>query len=93
MRNMKIILINPPGFGEGASAGLGYLAAIAKKNGFNDIRVVDFQSYHQNINERMKKIIEDTPDIIGVTVNSFSIISKLSFSPISLMDGVYFSMV
>lgn len=57
---MKIILIDPPGFGEGVSTGLGYLAAIAKKNGFDDIRVVDFQNYHQNINERMKKIIENS---------------------------------
>ena len=77
MRNMKIILIDPPGFGEGASVGLAYLVAIAKKNGFDDIRVVDFQNYRQNINERMKKIIEDSPDIIGVTVNSFTIINAL----------------
>ncbi len=74
---MKIILIDPPGFAKGGSIGLAYLAAIAKKNGFNDIRVVDFQNYRQNINERMKKIIEDSPDIVGVTVNSFTIINAL----------------
>jgi len=33
---MKIILIDPPGFGEGVSTGLAYLAAIAKKNGFTE---------------------------------------------------------
>ncbi|MDP2947648.1 MAG: radical SAM protein, partial [Nanoarchaeota archaeon] len=74
---MKIILIDPPGFGEGISTGLAYLVAIAKKNGFDDIKVVDFQNYRQDINERMEKIIEESPDIIGITVNSFTIINAL----------------
>jgi len=74
---MRIILIDPPGFGEGVSTGLAYLAAIAKKEKFNDIGVVDFQNYRQNLKERMKKIMNDSPDVIGLTVNSFTIINAL----------------
>ena len=74
---MKIILIDPPGFGEGISTGLAYLVALAKQGGFNDIKVVDFQNYRKNKEERINKIIQDKPDIIGITVNSFTIINAL----------------
>lgn len=74
---MKICLIDPSGFGEGISTGLAYLVASAKESGFNDIRVVDFQNYQQHIDQRIKKIIDDSPEIVGVTVNSFTIINAL----------------
>ena len=74
---MKIILIDPPGFGEGVSTGLAYLIAIAKQNRFDNVRVVDFQNHRQNIDERINKIIDDSPDIVGITVNSFTMINAL----------------
>jgi len=74
---IKIILIDPPGFGEGISTGLAYLAAVAKQNGFSDIAVVDFQNYRQNVEERINKIIAEQPDIIGFTINSFTVINAI----------------
>lgn len=74
---MKIILIDPPGFGEGVSSGLAYLVASAKQGGFYDIRVVDFQNYRYLFNQRIEKIVDESPDIIGITVNSFTIINAL----------------
>lgn len=77
IRYMKIRLIDPEGFSPGFSTGLAYLAAFAKKGGFNDILVVDFQNYRAKIDERINKIIIESPDIIGVTVNSFNILNAL----------------
>lgn len=74
---MKIILIDPSGFGKGISTGLAYLVSSVKQGGFNDIKVVDFQNYRKNKKERINKIIQDKPDIIGITVNSFTIINAL----------------
>ncbi len=74
---MKIRLIDPEGFSQGFSTGLAYLAACAKQGGFNDIGVVDFQNYRTEIDKRINKIIAETPDVIGVTVNSFNILNAL----------------
>lgn len=74
---MKIYLIDPQGFAPGFSTGLAYLVACAKQGGFKDIYVVDFQNYRQQTEERINNIIVNKPDIIGITVNSFTILNAL----------------
>ncbi len=74
---MKIYLIDPEGFSQGFSTGLASLTACAKRGGFDNISVVDFQNYRKKFDERINKIISENPDVVGITVNSFNILNAL----------------
>jgi len=74
---MIIRLIDPPGFSRGISTGLAYLGACAKQAGYSNIRVIDIQNNRRQVEERLNKIIQEKPDILGITLNSFTILNGL----------------
>lgn len=89
---MKIILINPPltleetygNYSELASClpqlGLCALAGYLIKNGYKDIRIIDATAMRIGINDIVKDIVSEIPDLVGIycnTTNYYSV-SKLS---------------
>lgn len=104
--NKKILLINPPLSGSLSSGiftvkvplGLGYIAAYAEKNGFNDIKILDCMAYYENIKkikkdvfriglseeEIIKQIKEFNPDIVGISC-SYTIHENDSFNVAKLV--------
>lgn len=84
----KILLIDPEGFGSGLNLGIGYLAAVLTKNGYQ-VKVVDYNndstrlSFGPKINfwptrresweQKITKALDWKPDVIGVSINSFSL--------------------
>ena len=71
-KNVKITLINPP-FLPGVKRhppnvpiGLGYLAAVAEKNG-HDVNVIDCLPVDMDYSEMKKQVAAFDPDIIGIT--------------------------
>ena len=90
---MKILLINPPRFnevvadnpsfieeerGNNPPLGILYIATYLKKYSKHDISIIDAQveklGYDQSFKERIKKI---NPDIVGVTVMTFTLIDVI----------------
>ena len=77
---MKILLINPPLFEDIGSVraltpplGLLYLAGYLEKNSYSNIRIVDADAAHLGWSDLQKLLIEDNPDIIGITACSFTL--------------------
>lgn len=70
MNNIKVLLVSPKIEGDVVDScfplGLAYLSSILKKNGFNDIKAIDY-SIETNV-EIKNKIDKWTPDFIGVTM-------------------------
>jgi len=64
---MKVLLIDPKGFSKGLNPGLGYLAAILKKNS-HGVKVLDFQNKEGDEEARLQKAFEWAPDIIGISI-------------------------
>lgn len=84
----KILLIDPKGFGAGLNLGLGYLAAVLLKNGY-EVKVIDLNNSLERLSngpelnlrlfkiETWKKKINSAiiwqPDVIGISINSFTL--------------------
>lgn len=88
----RVLLIDPKGFGAGLSLGLGYLAAVLTKNNYQ-VRVVDCNNTPtrlsqgprfnlgflkpQDWQEKVRKGLKWKPDVIGISINSFTLESAL----------------
>ncbi len=82
---MKILLIEPPGKNKGLNTGLGYLAAVCKRDG-HKVMVLDTNNREPGgygspnsvpedsvIDEMVKKAMADfNPEMVGVSVKSFT---------------------
>lgn len=68
---MKILFIDPEGYQLGLNTGIGYLAAVLMKRGY-DVRVLDFNNNTKNKEERFMKNIIDS-DVVCLSVKSFTI--------------------
>ena len=83
----KVLLIDPRGFGSGLNLGLGYIAAVLNRNDY-EVRVVDCNNFpvrlskgpsinigdltHEDWRVKIGKTLEWEPDVIGVSINSFT---------------------
>lgn len=91
----RILLIDPRGFGSGLNLGLGYLAAVLIRDG-HEVKVIDCNNNPARLSSgsrlRLKKLtlpdwkdrIKDgllwEPDIIGFSINSFTLPSALEIA-------------
>ncbi len=71
---MKILLINPPAFNDIGHVlsrtpplGLLYLASYLEKNRYKDIKVIDADVSQLTWDMLRERLIEEKPDIVGVT--------------------------
>jgi len=73
---MRVLLINPFGFGDpsgsGVHVGLGYLASALTTHNC-DVKVLDFENFHSNRKERLDAALNWKPTVIGITVTTFSV--------------------
>jgi len=81
---MKVLLINPPGFGDlsgqGVNVGLGYLASAVQKAG-QDVRILDLNTPLKIPNShRIDSCINWQPDMVGLSINSFNVLSAVKIS-------------
>lgn len=83
----KILLIDPRGFGSGLNLGLGYIAAVLSKHGY-EVRVIDCNNIparlahgpsislgeliYEDWKLKISKATEWEPDVVGVSINSFT---------------------
>jgi len=75
---MKILLINPPLFEDLGNVrastpplGLLYLAGFLERNNYSDIGVIDADAARLGWSDLQKLLIENKPDIVGITASSF----------------------
>ncbi len=71
---MKIVLIMPYGTGI-PPLGLLYLATVLKRDGYNDVHIVDLDMRSSVTSQRrsmahLEKLLEEKPDIIGITATT-----------------------
>jgi radical SAM superfamily enzyme YgiQ (UPF0313 family) len=94
----KILLINPSGLSLGYNIGLGYLAAVLKKNGFY-VKIIDFLNQSGNEKKRLK--IAKDYDIIGISIKTLVLdesikimneIKKINPNAILIAGGVHISL-
>jgi radical SAM superfamily enzyme YgiQ (UPF0313 family) len=87
MEIKRVLLIDPHGYGSGLNLGLGYISAVLAKNGY-EVKVVDCNNMPQRLSEgpkikfkqeepedwklRVNRGIEFKPDVVGVSINSFT---------------------
>ena len=81
-KKVRITLVNPP-FRPGVKRhppnvpiGLGYLAAVAEKNG-HAVSVIDCLPVDMDFDEMKKQIVASDPDIIGITSTTSTFLSAL----------------
>lgn len=79
---MKVLLINPMGFGDlsgqGVNVGLGYLASSVLEEG-HEVRVLDLNTAIKISNsQRIDSCIHWSPDFVGISINSFNVLSAIS---------------
>ena len=89
---MKILLINPPQLNTISSCmpkaleegldylpplGLMYLASYLKKNSSHQVKILDCQIEQLNYQNLSKKIIQESPDAIGITTMTFTLIDVI----------------
>ena len=83
----KVLLIDPRGFGSGLNLGLGYIAGILAKNGYA-VKVIDCNNFpdrlskgpsisignlvHDDWKTKVGQALEWEPEVIGVSINSFT---------------------
>jgi len=88
----KILLIDPKSFGAGLNLGLGYLSAVLLKSGYK-VRVVDCNNTSNRLSSgpkinfgltdfsdwhlKMDRALDWKPDLIGISINSFSLDSAI----------------
>ena len=84
---MKILLINPPDYNEITTQvsryvsesssmqpplGLMYIASVLLANGFNEVKIIDSQANKLSYNELESLILNESPDIVGMTAMTFT---------------------
>lgn len=89
---MKILLINPPNSNTIPSCmpkvleegldflpplGLMYLASYLKKHSSFEVKILDCQLEQINYQELKEKIIQENPDVIGITTMTFTLIDVI----------------
>ena len=89
---MKILLINPPQFNTISSCmpkvleqgldfmpplGLMYLAGYLKKYSSYDVKILDCQVEELNYQNLKEKILQESPDVIGITTMTFTLIDVI----------------
>lgn len=74
---MKVLLIDPEGIYKGYNIGLGYLSAVLTQNA-HETRVIDLRNRTDNIHKRVLNGLKWKPDIIGVSIQSFTAKSGIS---------------
>ena len=80
---MQVTLVNPPYPPDAHQhppfipLGLGYLAAILEKNGF-DINIIDGQALHLTLIDVKNELLKRKPDIVGLTSTTLTYKSALS---------------
>ncbi len=78
---IKVLLINPPGFGdtagEGINVGLGCLAAAVQNAGY-DVKVLDLNTtLKAPDSQRIDSCLSWLPDMVGLSINSFNVLSAI----------------
>jgi len=75
---MKIVLIDPQGFTFGLNTGLGYLCSSLKKNGFDDVHVLDFNNMPGDEDKRLEKVKD--ANIVGISIKTFTLKSAVELA-------------
>lgn len=52
--------------------GLCYMASILRENGYSDVEIIDAQVLNANLNQLTERVISAEPDIIAISVITFS---------------------
>jgi len=78
---MKVLLINPTGFGdlsgEGVNVGLGYLASAVLEEG-HEVKVLDLNTALNIPNAlRINSCINWSPEFVGISINSFNVLAAV----------------
>ena len=65
---MKVLLIDPKGFGTGPNIGLAYIASFLVSKGYQ-VEVLDLNNL-MNKEERLDIALKSAPDVIGISISS-----------------------
>ncbi len=83
---MKILLITPPeeelSKGYLPPLGLGYMAAVLENSG-HKVKIIDPHALGLDCNRVIKRIKEETPELVGITATSHS-----RFNAIKILEGI-----
>lgn len=70
---MRVLFVDPPGYFESVSPGLGYLSASLLSKGY-EVRVLDLNNYRNRIYPRLKNSLTTfKPDIVGISIHNATI--------------------